>query len=49
MSILKDNVYFAYDNTDREPIKKEKVLLIFLTEYDRVMRISIENSDKAFK
>lgn len=49
MSILKDNVYFAYDDTNKEPIKKEKVLLIFLTEYDRVMSISIENSDKAFK
>ena len=49
ISILKDNVYFGKNDLNKDPIKKEKVMLIFLTEYDRIMRISIENSDKAFK
>lgn len=49
MSVLKDNVYFGKNDSNKDPIKKEKVMLIFLTEYDKIMRISIENSDKAFK
>ena len=49
ISILKDNVYFGMNDSNKDPIKKEKVMFIFLTEYDRIMRISIENSDKSFK
>ena len=49
ISILKDNTYFAENDLNKDPIKKEKIMLIFLTEYDRIMRISIEKSDKSFK
>lgn len=49
ISILQDNVYFAHNDSNSNPAKKEKVVFIFLREYDRIMRISIENSDKAFK